>query len=165
MPRPKQFSDRRLQPLRPAPSTAARPLLPPSHEPDQPPFGNPPPRDSWRVAASRVSGTVAHLVTQLSIEAAVAFPNVVLAVLSWVISEFLAGCAAYGQALYCVPTALEDRSDVRDPEPRPPSAGRHAMQPYLVLISGHATGPEHRGDVAAGGRREGTERCDRGLQH
>lgn len=165
MPIAKQFSDPRPQPLRPALDAGARPPLPPSRDPDQPPFGNPSPRASWRVAAARVSGTVAHIVTRFSIVAGVAFPNAALAVLSWVISEFLAGCAAYGQALYCTPMALEDRSDVRDPKPGPPPAGGRARQPYLVLISGHATSAERRCDVAAGSGREGTERCGRGLQH
>ncbi|MGE5158792.1 MAG: hypothetical protein ACM3OF_11670 [Gemmatimonas sp.] len=40
--------------------------------------------------------------------AGAAFPNVLLAVLSWVIGEFLAGCAAYARGMYLVPVPTDD---------------------------------------------------------
>jgi uncharacterized protein YjiS (DUF1127 family) len=65
-----------------------------------------------------------------------------LAALSWATAEFLAGCAAYGQALYCTPMMIDDCLESPDPAPLPAfsrdRAEVRAKRPVLILISEQA---------------------------
>jgi len=47
--------------------------------------------------------------------AAVAFPNFLLAVVSWTFAQALAGCAAYGEAMYPGLVGVGEPVDQRDP--------------------------------------------------
>jgi hypothetical protein len=47
--------------------------------------------------------------------AAVAFPNFLLAVASWIFAQALAGCAAYGEAMYPGLVGVGEPVDQRDP--------------------------------------------------
>jgi uncharacterized protein YjiS (DUF1127 family) len=53
-------------------------------------------------------------VTRLPANVGNAFPDFLLAVLSWVTAEFLAGCAAYAQAMYFVPANIENSASTRE---------------------------------------------------
>jgi uncharacterized protein YjiS (DUF1127 family) len=91
----------------------------------------------WAVAA-RASRTTGEVVTRSAVYAGIAFPNLLLAALSWATAEFLAGCAAYGQALYCTPMLVDDRLESLDPEPAPAFSRERARRPVLILISEQA---------------------------
>jgi hypothetical protein len=53
--------------------------------------------------------------------AAVAFPNFLLAVVSWTFAQALAGCAAYGEAMYPGLVGVGEPVDQRDPVRGAPS--------------------------------------------
>jgi len=53
--------------------------------------------------------------------AAVAFPNFLLAVASWIFAQALAGCAAYGEAMYPGLVGVGEPVDQRDPVRGTPS--------------------------------------------
>jgi hypothetical protein len=67
-----------------------------------------------------------------------ALPNVAIAVVSWLISEFFAGCAAYAEAMY--PMRPLEHDDAHRKDPVPPVASRPAgvPRPILRVVSGTA---------------------------
>lgn len=78
---------------------------------------------------------------------ACAVMDALAAALSWLMQEFLTGCAAYAEAMYPLPPELDHRSPLHDratPELKlvnPPAA---APRPYLVAVSEvvrHETAP------------------------
>jgi uncharacterized protein YjiS (DUF1127 family) len=95
---------------------------------------------SWWAVAARASRTTGEIATRFAICAGIAFPNLSLAILSRATAEFLAGCAAYGQALYCTPMMVDDHLESRDPEPAPAFSRDRAKKPLLILISERARG-------------------------
>ncbi len=68
-----------------------------------------------------------------------------LLLLSWAISEFLDGCAAYALAMYGIPTSLDDRPGG---ETEPPQAHEPRCtvppRPQLVAVSGSAPACDDR---------------------
>lgn len=76
-----------------------------------------------RVQAPAISTRVTKVVTACSSLAFEAVPNLLCAVLSWIMAEAWAGCAAYGEAMYPAPAAIERAEQVP------------ATRPGLSLIS------------------------------
>jgi hypothetical protein len=79
--------------------------LPPSSEDDAP-------RRSTVAAAARLMVKAA---AGFAARAEVAFPNFLLAVVSWIFAQALAGCAAYGEAMYPGLVGAGESVDQRDP--------------------------------------------------
>jgi uncharacterized protein YjiS (DUF1127 family) len=104
-----------------------------------------PPRRTVRGAVSRLMAeTVAF-----SVHAGSVVPNVPIAIISWLIAEFFAGCAAYAQAMYPVfpPEDDIDRGDSVRPAASHP--GRARGRPVLRLVPATAErGSERDGAVA-----------------
>jgi len=75
--------------------------------------------------------------------------NSCLMLLSWGISEFLDGCAAYALAMYGFPVRLDDRlvdaADARPPQPDEPDRASPPRRPHLVAVSvpAHDNGRRH----------------------
>jgi uncharacterized protein YjiS (DUF1127 family) len=55
---------------------------------------------SWRAVSAAASALMTRAAAGLALCSEVAFPNVLLAVLSWTFAQALAGCAAYAEAMY-----------------------------------------------------------------
>ena len=70
------------------------------------------PRRSTVAAASQLR---VKTVAGFAARAAVAFPNFLLAVVSWTFAQALAGCAAYGEAMYPGFVGVGEPVDQRDP--------------------------------------------------
>jgi uncharacterized protein YjiS (DUF1127 family) len=91
-----------------------------------------PPRRTIRAA---VSGLMAKTVA-FSVHAGSVLPSVPIAIVSWLLAEFFAGCAAYAQAMYPFVPLEDDGVDRGNPlpaaasHPRPASRGR----PILRLV-------------------------------
>lgn len=66
------------------------------------------PLPRWAIIAPAVSRLTFETLVRFAACAGTNFPNVLLAILSWVIGEFLAGCAAYARAMYMIPEPAED---------------------------------------------------------
>jgi hypothetical protein len=79
--------------------------LPASSEDDAPR------RSTVAVASQLIVRTVAVFATS----AKIAFPNFLLAVVSWTFAQALAGCAAYGEAMYPGFVGMGEPVDQRDP--------------------------------------------------
>ena len=79
--------------------------LPASHEDDAP-------RPSTVAAAARL---MVKTVAGFAACAEIAFPNFLLAVVSWTFAQALAGCAAYGEAMYPGFVGKGEPVDQRDP--------------------------------------------------
>jgi uncharacterized protein YjiS (DUF1127 family) len=84
-------------------------------------------------------GLMAKAAALFAEHAATAFPNLLLAFLSWLVSEFLAGCAAYAAAI-CPPPPTADermRSDVALPTAYPAlDIAPLKAKPSLIAIAG-----------------------------
>jgi hypothetical protein len=72
--------------------------------------------------------------------AGTAFPNLLLAIISWTVAELLAGCTAYAKAMYPPPPMEDERVDSRVPVPTAcptldilPRKGK----PSLIAIAGN----------------------------
>jgi uncharacterized protein YjiS (DUF1127 family) len=76
------------------------------------------PRRSTVAAASQPT---AKTVARFAACAEVAFPNFLLAVVSWTFAQALAGCAAYGEAMYPGFVGMAEPVDQRDPVRGTPS--------------------------------------------
>jgi uncharacterized protein YjiS (DUF1127 family) len=55
---------------------------------------------SWRALSAAMSAVMTRAAAGLAVCSEAAFPNVLLAVLSWTFAQALAGCAAYAEAMY-----------------------------------------------------------------
>ena len=111
----------RAIPLRPAGGEKLAPALPHDDAP----------RQTLSTLTVKAAAAFSHC-------AANAFPNLMLAVLSWAIAEVLAGCAAYAEALYPVP-APDRPVTVPVERARDTSVSRMA-KPGLSLIAMQAEG-------------------------
>jgi uncharacterized protein YjiS (DUF1127 family) len=91
-----------------------------------------PPRWTIRAAVSRL---VAEAVA-FSVHAGSVLPGVPIAIVSWLLAEFFAGCAAYAQAMYPVFPLEDDGVDRGDPLPPVASHPRPASRerPILRLV-------------------------------
>jgi hypothetical protein len=82
--------------------------------------------------------------TRFAMTAGNAFPDLLLTILSWAVSEFLSGCAAYAEAMYPTIPVVVDRNDPGETTPSgapaPGSGSRNARpfaRPGLMVISGN----------------------------
>ncbi len=78
-----------------------------------------------------------HAIAQLAFEVQAALPHLLPALISFVISEFLQGCAAYAQAMHPIHLPVTSCDDPR--ERTMPAQGREAARPAatttrLVLV-------------------------------
>ena len=89
-------------------------------------------RKRSRPAAMTVSAMAAKALNGVSHFAEHTLPNFLVAVLSWIITETLAGCTAYAESLYPIPAAPEAVEATPDETPRRRAADR------LRLVSIHA---------------------------
>jgi uncharacterized protein YjiS (DUF1127 family) len=55
---------------------------------------------SWRAISVAASALMTRAAAGLAVCAELAFPNVLIAVMSWTFAQALAGCAAYAEAMY-----------------------------------------------------------------
>jgi len=76
------------------------------------------PRRSTVAAASQL---IVRTVAGFAACAEVAFPNFLLAVVSWIFAQALEGCAAYGEAMYPGLVGVGEPVDQRDPVRGAPS--------------------------------------------
>jgi hypothetical protein len=89
-----------------------------------------------------------------------AFPDLLLAILSWAVAEFLSGCAAYAETMYSTIPVANGRNDPGEktpfaaPNPKPDSSNvRPCARPVLTVISGNTKYiVERRGRDAAAAR-------------
>lgn len=82
----------------------------------------------YRPPVARASAT-AKAVAALSHFAEHTFPDLLMAIVSWIIRETLAGCTAYAEALYPIPPELE---------PAPDETSPRRTANHLNLVSVHA---------------------------
>jgi uncharacterized protein YjiS (DUF1127 family) len=80
---------------------------------------------SWRIIPAAMFGVSARLVGGLAACGEIAFSGFLLAFMSWTIAQVLAGCAAYGQAMY--PCEIEDEPRARMDNPA--GAPRESVPP------------------------------------
>ena len=74
---------------------------------------------------------------RLAFEVQAAFPHLLLVIVSFVIAEFLQGCAAYAQAMYPIDMAVVPPDDPRQQERSPrhhDDAAAPATAARLVLV-------------------------------
>jgi Domain of unknown function (DUF1127) len=102
-----------------------------------------PPRRGTAAALSRLMAEIVALMASVGH----AFPNLPIAILSWLIAEFFSGCAAYAEAMYPIVPPVHDPVDRGDPVPpaAPPLPNRPSRaRPSLKLVpatcpsTGHA---------------------------
>jgi uncharacterized protein YjiS (DUF1127 family) len=93
------------------------------------------PQRTFLAAPSRL---FAETFARIPVHAGSIFLDVVPAVFSWVVAEFLAGCAAYAEAWHPTPVIMEGRVARRAPEP-PPASSRPGARSDLKAISSKAT--------------------------
>jgi uncharacterized protein YjiS (DUF1127 family) len=86
-----------------------------------------------RSAVAAVSQLMVKTVAGFAACAEVAFPNVLLAVGSWIFAQALAGCAAYGEAMYPGLVGVGEPVDQRDPVRGAPSERGYPNQPTSGL--------------------------------
>jgi hypothetical protein len=96
-----------------------------------------PPRRGTAAVLSRLMAEIVALMASVGH----AFPNLPIAILSWLIAEFFSGCAAYAEAMY----PIVDRGDPVPPAAAPPLPNRPSRaRPSLKLVpatcasTGHA---------------------------
>jgi hypothetical protein len=90
---------------------------------------------------------------RFAMSASNAFPGLLLTILSWAISEFLSGCAAYAEAMYPIGPVVDDPRETTPPAVPDPGAGDRNERPFerpnLTLISNTKHTLERRGLEAA----------------
>jgi uncharacterized protein YjiS (DUF1127 family) len=72
---------------------------------------------SWRAVSAAASALMTRAAAGFALCSEAAFPNVLLAVLSWTFAQALAGCAAYAEAMY--PGLADAQSGHGDPAQLP----------------------------------------------
>jgi hypothetical protein len=109
------------------------------------------PRRTIRGAVSRLMAEV----VAFSAHAGSAFPSVPIAILSWLMAEFLVGCAGYAQAMYPI-FPLEDEEVDRN-DPIAPAASHPGIalraRPGLTLVSATAERGVERDEAVGQDRR------------
>ena len=94
------------------------------------------PRWAIRPAVSRLT---LETLTRFGACAGTTFPNLLLAVLAWIIREFLAGCAAYAEGMYMIPLPVEDDAGVGTVAASAPRcSARPSARPHLRIVAGNA---------------------------
>jgi uncharacterized protein YjiS (DUF1127 family) len=94
------------------------------------------------VLSRAVSRLRAETVARFAAHAGSTFSHILLTVCSWLIAEFLAGCAVYAEAMYPTFTILEEDAGRGDPVPTAASQGTNtpaSTRPRLRVISGKIT--------------------------
>ena len=66
---------------------------------------------SWQAVSAAGSGLVVKASTRFAGSVGIAFPDVLVAILSWMATEFLMGCATYAEAMYPGMTSLDEVDD------------------------------------------------------
>jgi hypothetical protein len=69
----------------------------------------------WRAACAAGSALMTKAATGLAICSEAAVANILLAVMSWMFAQALAGCAAYAEAMYPMIGDEGESTDCRDP--------------------------------------------------
>jgi uncharacterized protein YjiS (DUF1127 family) len=85
-----------------------------------------------RPAAMTMSALTAKAAAAFSNHAVNTLPELMLVIVSWIIAETLAGCAAYAEALYSIPAASEVA------EPAPAGLPARKVSNILNLVPVHA---------------------------
>ena len=95
-----------------------------------------PPRRRTPAVMSRLMAEIVALMASVGH----AFPNLPIAILSWLIAEFFSGCAAYAEAMY----PIVDRGDPVPPAAAPPLPNRPSRaRPSLTLVPATGAGTGH----------------------
>ncbi len=95
---------------------------------------------SLQAIPAAVSRLMVETVVRFAAHAGNAFPGLLLTILFWVISEFLAGCAAYAKAMHPTPVIIDDHIDFSDPIPSARQCRKATLagaRPSLSVISGN----------------------------
>jgi len=90
-------------------------------------------RPSRRAIPAMVTRLALETLARFTMDVTCAVAEAALAALSWLLSEFLAGCAVYAEVMYPMPIAMghnDHSSDRADPTPAPAVA-----RPHLVVVS------------------------------
>jgi uncharacterized protein YjiS (DUF1127 family) len=101
-----------------------------------------PPRRKAPAVMSRLMAEIVALMASVGH----GFPNLPIAILSWLIAEFFAGCAAYAEAMYPISPLVDDPVDRGDPvQPAaPPLLNRPSRaRPSLTLVPATGAGTGH----------------------
>jgi uncharacterized protein YjiS (DUF1127 family) len=70
---------------------------------------------AWRAASAGRFGLMAKAAGGFAARGVLAFPCVLLAVVSWIAAQAVEGCATYAAAMYPMPMDVDDRLDRHDP--------------------------------------------------
>jgi len=90
-------------------------------------------RSSRRTIPAMVTWLTLETLGRFTVDVTCVIAEAALAGLSWLLSEFLAGCAVYAEAMYPLPIAMDHSDNSTDqalPTPAPVVA-----RPHLVLVS------------------------------
>lgn len=99
---------------------------------------------SWQTVSTAGFGLLLKASTRLVGSIGTAFPDFLFAILSFIATEFLLGCAAYAEAMYPGMAALNQGGDDPDPEgergnpqqaPRQPAGLAPGVRPNLFLVA------------------------------
>lgn len=93
-----------------------------------------PPRPAILAA---VPSLMVKAVARFTVNAGIGFPGLLLAIISWTVTEFLAGCAAYAEAMYPAPVIPENHVHFGDPVSSESSSLPLKAKPYLTVIAGN----------------------------
>lgn len=106
---------------------------------------HPPPYTIARSARARLiipaiaSRLTVNTLTAFVVDAAIACLDLLLAIFSWILAEFLAGCAVYAQAMYPLPPPAApgaDRDNRQQHAPGQSATASTSVKPVLTVISG-----------------------------
>jgi uncharacterized protein YjiS (DUF1127 family) len=107
------------------------------------------PAPSWRALSAATSVLMTRAAAGLAVCSEAAFPNVLLAVVSWTFAQALAGCAAYGEAMYPgLAEAQSGRGDTGQLPDQMRSAAQHEIG-RAVAVSLPRQIPSHTRAVEA----------------
>jgi uncharacterized protein YjiS (DUF1127 family) len=147
MPTAKQLRHLRSQPLSAPPSTTRHLALAQSPNREHALGSLSQQKASWRAVPAAFFRIAAEIVSRLAIGGGATFSNCLFAILSWVAAEFIAGCAAYAQALHYTPIIVNG-VDSSDAVPVPRRSRDRTKEPFFVLISERTPGLEWHGESA-----------------
>ncbi|MGA7811114.1 DUF1127 domain-containing protein, partial [Bradyrhizobium sp.] len=117
----------------------------------------------WRVVSTAGSGLLLKASSGFAGSGEVVFPNVLFAIVSWIVKEILQGCAAYAEAMYPGMAPLDeiggdaDRQAERGPLQELPTRAPRATPSLAVVARNEKSGD---GPVVSRGR---TQRSDAGC--
>ncbi|WP_407154386.1 hypothetical protein [Bradyrhizobium sp. STM 3557] len=90
-------------------------------------------RSSRRAIPAMVTWLMLEMLAHFTVDVTRVVAKAVLVGLSWLLSEFLAGCAVYAEAMYPVPIATDHRDNSGDQAVPAPAAV--VPRPRLVVVS------------------------------